>query len=263
MMDQTTSKDFFFMRLPAELRSSIYGYALSYESYLQREYDNRFLGNSKVAALLQTSKLVETEAAPVFYAVNKFRFHHGPPPGLSTNSHVDRRGIDLPKRYIPLLRHVCLLSAYDAEHYRLSDPDELPEMFAQLSLSGSSIRTLSLCVWADHIIHGADLLRSRSYGDWLAAAVGRFGYLQHFNLIYGPRKQQEPIHRIKIRELVPSSSGTQPPTVCTTIEGLLRCIREHDRPAVNWACFELRTCLKAVICQVDLRGGRIVMSKEF
>lgn len=109
-----------------EIRNIIYGYALSYETALVRGEPKD--ANLISLSLLQVSKEVEVEAAPIFYGRNLFRFRCDDLEIcheqylVDTNDHLraeilssydDARmtcpNIGVPKRYIKSLRKVCLV----------------------------------------------------------------------------------------------------------------------------------------------------------
>lgn len=102
-----------------EVRNAIYRHVLSFDHRIIRgksETPNRL-------ALLQVSKAIEKEAAPVFYEVNLFHFVCQPPnqPANNINSQTDAGlsqyrdvqtecpSIDVPARHINSLRNISLL----------------------------------------------------------------------------------------------------------------------------------------------------------
>lgn len=110
----------------SEIRNVIYSYALTYDNPIMRGKPDEITSIS--LALLQVSKLVEQEAAPIFYERNLFRFgsKHCDIPiennldvlnqvrakeGLSSydDSQTTCPMIDVPKRHINSLRKVNLI----------------------------------------------------------------------------------------------------------------------------------------------------------
>lgn len=115
-----------FLDCASEIRNVIYGYVLSYDNPIIRGKPDD--GKSVSLALLQVSKLVEREAAPIFYERNLFRFdcqnwetssEHDvdvynevrAKKGLSSYDEAQMTCpvIDVPKRHINSLRQVSLI----------------------------------------------------------------------------------------------------------------------------------------------------------
>lgn len=127
-MANTTGKSLLLSCGP-EIRNIIYGYALSYEGALNRGEPEK--ANLISPALLQVSKSVEREAAPIFYERNLFRFNCGDleicrEQNLDANKHLQAESlssyddarmtcpnIGVPKRYLKSLRKVYLFRKLD------------------------------------------------------------------------------------------------------------------------------------------------------
>lgn len=115
-----------FVDCASEIRNVIYGYVLSYDNPITRGTPDKVTSAS--LALLQVSKLVEREAAPIFYERNRFQFdcqnwetssendlhvynEMRAKKGLSSydDAQMTCPVIDMPKRHINSLRKVNLI----------------------------------------------------------------------------------------------------------------------------------------------------------
>lgn len=102
------------LNCPPEIRSIIYGYVLTYDNPIvfSYSYSPKVKPDPTMLSLMQVSKSVEREAAPIFYKQNVFRFHCW----LSTcdldipdgDSWKECPFINVPERYNKFLRHVKL-----------------------------------------------------------------------------------------------------------------------------------------------------------
>ncbi|MCJ1254530.1 hypothetical protein MMC24_002345 [Lignoscripta atroalba] len=111
------------MDCASEIRNTIYSYVLCFEHHIIRKKSETM---PTPLALLQVSKAIERDAAPIFYELNLFRFvcqsideleddHNTrrPDEGLSPSSYKDKQTecpyIDVPKRHINSLRNISLV----------------------------------------------------------------------------------------------------------------------------------------------------------
>ena len=135
------------MKLPTELRWMIYSFALKYSKAIHRSNFNRSRLDPTVAALLQTSKQVEAEAAPLFYRLNTFRFCKMPLLPSYDDIQTVCRAIDIPSRYVSQLRTVYL--SQNVCCFRKVLAFGIGDTIAWLSVSAPLIKSLSVHIWWD------------------------------------------------------------------------------------------------------------------
>ncbi|MCJ1255011.1 hypothetical protein MMC24_002827 [Lignoscripta atroalba] len=97
-----------FFKLPLEIRLMIYRHSLRNERAIRRRYHSHNPLDRGVAALLKLKHQLSTEASPIFYATKRFKLIACPPPPAYQDSQLGCRSVDIPIRYMPYLRTICL-----------------------------------------------------------------------------------------------------------------------------------------------------------
>lgn len=198
-MANTTGKSP-LLNCPPEIRNSIYGYVLSFDNPIINdcEPDSTFL------ALLQVSKSVEREAAPIFYKLNLFRFrcrfwtYRFPnwnldgcyfPDDDAADKYNDPqricRIINMPERYINCLRNVELLKVqYDNE--QIFDLRSAINFLA----ARNTIRSLSITLLKNHTGDVSEwhpdpcsILRELDDKKRISTAVGKLTHLRLLEIV--------------------------------------------------------------------------------
>ena len=103
------------MGCPSEIRNTIYSYVLTFEHHLIRKKAST---DENRLALLQTSRAVEREAAPLFYELNTFHFicqdldtpedNHDASQSTLYDVQAAFRYVDIPDRHVNSLRNLSI-----------------------------------------------------------------------------------------------------------------------------------------------------------
>ncbi|KAI9724486.1 MAG: hypothetical protein M1812_000554 [Candelaria pacifica] len=99
-----------FLKLPPEIRIQIYGYLLTRKGPLNMVHWTKGDLDPNFAAIIQVNHEIANEAAEVLYRNSSFRFKINPPPRTRPflDIQVQCLAVDIPSRFIPLLRDVVI-----------------------------------------------------------------------------------------------------------------------------------------------------------
>ena len=207
------------MNLPVEVRVIIYGHALSYDGAIKRVYNRKSLSNSKLAALLQVCKLIEEEAAPIFYSINLFLFSQ-----LSPRQDLRQvcRAVDMPERYISHLRKLILLRYWSRPQSHVTHISDIQETLECLSISAPLLQQLSLSIYDRKAFEIQDVMEYLETEQSLTIALEPYNNLETFTIAVGLFKSHG-----RISDLRPQGIGKES-LVCNTIGGFLELLTHEQ-----------------------------------
>jgi len=185
-----------FMRIPPELRLRIYGYVLK-ASHPIHSYWFKKPDNPNFAAILQVNQFISTEATPVLYQENTIRFMARTLPVPFTDSH-ECRHIDIPKRFVPLLRSVVVSRHYGPLGlYREAGQEafavEMTHIVTNLATDAPKLESLTYFIWDKYEVIRLEAvfeLELRIKRHFLEA-VTRLSALKEFVIAYGPLREEK------------------------------------------------------------------------
>lgn len=207
----------YLLNCSSEIRNIIYRYALTFDNPIVREKPDR--ANPTLLALLQVCKLVEREAAPIFYERNLFQFNlrylNTPDiyrlgrAGQGLSPYDDAQMIcpiiDVPQRHINSLRHLSLVKDVEGTQW----PNHFLDGFGYFKLGASGLGILDFESVVNFLATRNDILKSLSMNmilykcdqiQWDPDPSNLMRELDHEKRISTAAEKLASLDRLKIRK---------------------------------------------------------------
>lgn len=214
-IDDDESKPFPFTKLPGEIRNRIYSYVLG-RSHPIHSYWFRKPTNPNFAAILQVSRLINSESTVILYRENTIRFMARTLRVPFADAYPSTI-IDIPSRFVPWLKRIAIstpkppfLTNMSATVWR-AYMWEFVVVLSQLTTAAPRLESITDLNW---------YYRGGTWRHWdeqpthflytvINQVIARHRYLKELIVVYGPVEEEYSTSRVVDPQLFPGYGRVQ------------------------------------------------------